>query len=133
MVIISKLIRKNIFIIILFLILINNYSYANETGVLCSNKDRDWEWLQNEKVKGEWNKKMVGYYFINYFLIEGGQDKVNELRYKCFQKFGTRLSFPQPAQSSLSAWSVFAISETQLVEGIVEFCTFFRNVMTCRF
>ena len=68
MVIISKLIRKNILIISLFLILINNYSYANETGVLCSNKDRDWEWLQNEKVKGEWNKKMVGYYFINYIL-----------------------------------------------------------------
>ncbi|APJ03109.1 hypothetical protein [Silvanigrella aquatica] len=89
-------------------------SYADEASIFCSNKNRNWHWLNNgiTKVKGKWvsSQNNQNQYFT-YFILDGGEEKYLKLREICQFSFGNDYIFPQPGRLYDYAWSVFGTKD----------------------
>lgn len=113
---------KKAFFLFAFLLLFKNVSHAVETYVYCADENKNWYWLSKGtiKVEGRWETEDAknGLYF-NYFIITKGLEEVQALRERCLVEFGASYIYAQPADSSTQRWSLFAIDENTLVDGIV--------------
>ncbi|APJ04990.1 hypothetical protein [Silvanigrella aquatica] len=114
--------------LIFFSIYIQQNAYADETFIICSNQDETWQWLKTENglfyvahgnfVIGEFEKNSK-IYLYSYFKIQNGERIMQQLKNLCHDKYGQDYANPQPANSSLSPWTLFSISDNQFMGGIL--------------
>lgn len=114
---------KNVIIFItLFLFIYKKETLAAEVKVYCSDRNKNWHWLDNgnEKVTGKWNAKYKNQstYFI-YFIIDNGISEVDRLKAKCISEFGKDFLYAQPFLPHSGIWIPFAINDDQFIDGHV--------------
>lgn len=100
---------------------LNNFAFADETYVYCSDENKNWNWLSNGtvKVQGYWNTNTLrnGLYF-DIFIIKNGLDEIVSLKNKCIEEFGANYIYAQPADNRFQRWSLFALNDSHFVTGI---------------
>ncbi|WP_397601120.1 hypothetical protein [Silvanigrella sp.] len=121
-----------ILLFILSNIFIMNEVYAEEIYVICTSRNKSWNWLvinnQFVSVNGEWQSQYANinediYRVINYFQIE--EDKVIEFQSECQKQFGPSFLYAQAAYSKFSGWFLFG-KERKLFAGVakISYCFF---------
>lgn len=79
----------------------------------------NWDWLLDENgnketVFGQYVLDEGGFKYgllTHNFELKGGQEKYEELKSKCRNKFGNSNFYPQPAEGS-GRWYVFSVDNT---------------------
>jgi hypothetical protein len=102
------------------LLMLNKNISAEETSVYCSDKNRNWHWLNEGKarVKGTWGTKIISdSYFYSYFILDNGLIEIWKLKFKCNQEFGKNFIYAQPANSIFSVWAPFALNDNSILDG----------------
>ena len=104
---------------------LNSYcSYL--TNIYCSDSNNNKGFLMNEQneyelVSGEWAFKEFenSYYiaFFNTFILDGGENKFNQLKEKCKNQYGINYIYIQP---SGNRFGIFKIANNKYSRGILE-------------
>lgn len=95
--------------------------YAKSTAfVYCADENKNWYWLNSGKVKinGDWQLKFINLItYIIYFKIDGGIEKLNELKQECKSEFGNNFKFAQAANDESDGWYPIGISNNNVIQG----------------
>ena len=93
---------------------------ATEALVYCSDKNKNWRWLNNGKkiVKGSWGIKNLNndIYFI-YFILDNGSIELEDLKSKCIKEFGNEFIYAQPFNPYSNLWIPFSLNNNQIMGG----------------
>ncbi|APJ03096.1 hypothetical protein [Silvanigrella aquatica] len=122
-------------------ILLNISIYSlDKTYIICVDTKRNWYWLQDNnkkyvEVNGIWNKwdsikenpRAVYNFKFSYFLINEEQNFISKTIQMCKRNFGREYFIVQPANYSISNWSLFAINTDLFIGGFVDVL---KNVKT---
>ncbi|APJ02863.1 hypothetical protein [Silvanigrella aquatica] len=102
---------NNIFLklILLSMIIFNKEIQAEYAYVFCSDEQKNWHWLNNKNytVNGLWSIRSGSLFSHYYFKIEGGFNKIYELKMDCMKQFGDKFKNAQPSDYYSRYWSVF--------------------------
>ena len=93
---------------------------AVETSVFCSDKDKNWHWLNdgNTKVEGTWGKKRVEViFYVKYFILDQGAQEYLRLKLQCIQNFGEEFIYAQASDPYSFVWAPFALNDKHILEG----------------
>ncbi|KAB8033582.1 hypothetical protein [Fluviispira multicolorata] len=122
-----SVIQKFLFCFLIFssISCFSSNSFADEASVYCATANGSRAWLPNPQIKkrilldsstalflnnynppitvnGVWKSVRMGDKDINYFLIDGGKERIVTLRQDCIRRVGSNYIFVHPHHNSLS-------------------------------
>lgn len=122
--------KKNLKLLLFFILTFNKNIFAEEAYVFCSDKDKNWEWLkindEYRKVSGIWSEVNLNNNFTIYiFKLENSEFEIRKLQNECIQSFGEQFIYPQPSIRFSNKWGVFFIESENRMIGNFSFIAYF--------
>lgn len=102
----------------------DSIALADETFVICSDNNKNWNWLENGKVtvSGSWkNGSVQSVHYYKFFILDEGIAKYNALKAQCLSEFGSDFIYPQPSDSYFSNWAPFAHNGDEILDGFITY------------